>query len=295
MEHANRPLPSLNALRAFNAAARLLSMSHAAEALSVTHGAISRQIGQLEQQLGIALFERQGRGIALTTAGHQLFATTDSVFSQLEQVCERLRREARDAPLVLSCSGSFLARWFIPRLGRLRQDCPGLDIHLTTTDEELHLPAGVDAALGFTSASAPTGQNLIVLGPERIGPVMAPGLAPANPDMPASALLELPLLETLSRPQAWPQWCKHQQLDTQSLPIRQSFEHLNYMLEAALVGLGVAIAPHYLVEEDLRSGRLLAPWGFIETRDTLCLRLPGDTVSPRAQRLADWLAKALAR
>ena len=294
MDNPNQHLPSLNALRAFNAAARVLSVSRAAEALNVTHGAVSRQIRQLEQQLGQAVFERQGRSIALTPAGHQLFATTESVFSQLEQTCERLLREARDAPLVLSCSGSFLARWFIPRLSQLRQDCPGLDIHLTTTDEELHLPAGVDAALGFTSAPTLAGQNLIVLGPERIGPVMAPGLATNVEALPANDLMKLPLLETLSRPQAWPQWCQQQQIDPSTLSIRQSFEHLNYMLEAALVGLGVAIAPQYLVEEDLRSGRLLAPWGFIETRETLCLRLPGDTVSPRAQRLADWLAKALA-
>lgn len=289
------PLPSLNALRAFDAAARELSISRAAKTLHVTHGAVSRQIRQLEEQLGTELFKRIGRGIELTDSGHRLYRTTQEAFSQLERTCDQLRRDAAGAPLVLSCSGSFLARWFIPRLDQLRQECPELELHLTASEEDQPLRPGVDAALRFASPPWPDDQRVIELAPERIGPVLHPKLAPSVPEPPTNLLLQMPLLETLSRPQAWPLWCKAHDLDTAHLPIQQSFEHLNYMLEAALVGLGVAIAPEYLVEEDLRTGRLVAPWGFIETDARLSLWLPGREVSPRADRLAQWLQSALSQ
>lgn len=286
-------LPSLNALRAFDATARTLSMSAAAEHLHVTHGAVSRQVRQLEDQLGIVLFERAGRGVRLTAAGQRLAQTTQQVFSQLEQTCDRIRREAEGSPFVLGCSGSFLARWFIPRLDTLKQECPDLELHLTATDEEQPIRTGVDAVLRFATPPWPANQQVVALAPERIGPVLRPDLLADTAKIKPGALLQLPLLETLSRPQAWPEWCRQQGLNTDRLNIAQSFEHLNYMLEAALVGLGVAIAPAYLVEEDLRTGRLIAPWGFIETAAQLSLWLPGTGQDPRARRLAQWLQSQL--
>ncbi len=288
-------LPSLNALRAFDATARNLSMSAAAEQLHVTHGAVSRQVRQLEEQLGVRLFERAGRGVRLTPAGARLANTTQQVFSQLEQACDQLRREAEGSPFVLSCSGSFLARWFIPRLDQLKQDCPGLELHLTAADEEQPMRTGVDAALRFATPPWPPGSQVIELAPERIGPVLRPDLLPDAEESTAATLRQLPLLETLSRPQAWPQWCRQQGIDPAGLKVAQSFEHLNYMLEAALVGLGVAIAPAYLVEEDLRTGRLLAPWGFIETDALLSLWLPDTAQDPRARQLAEWLKRMLSQ
>lgn len=288
------PLPSLNALRAFDTTARTLNMSAAADQLNVTHGAVSRQIRQLEEQLGMTLFDRAGRGVRLTQAGIRLADTTHHVFSQLEQTCDQLRRAAEGAPFVLGCSGSFLARWFIPRLDQLKRDCPGLELHLTAADEDQPLRTGVDAALRFATPPWPAGQAVIELASERIGPVLRPDLLPeTGADITPNLLPRLPLLETLSRPQAWPEWCRQQQLEPSGLNIAQSFEHLNYMLEAALVGLGVAIAPEYLVEEDLRTGRLIAPWGFIETDALLTLWLPDNSKDPRTDQLADWLKQHL--
>ncbi len=291
--HAHN-LPSLTGLRAFDACARSLSMTAAAETLHVTHGAVSRQIRQLEEQLDTRLFDRVGRGLVLTDAGLRLARTTREVFDQLEQTCDQIRRESKGSPFVLACSGSFLARWFIPRLDQLQQDCPELEIHLTATNESDSIRAGVDAALRFATPPWPKGQTVIELGPERIGPVMKPDLL-EQPKPAANLLLDQLLLETLSRPQAWPQWCESHHLDRSKLRIKQSFEHLNYMLEGALAGLGTAIAPEYLVEEDLRSGRLIAPWGFVETSARLGLWLPSTEISPRARQLADWLANALSR
>lgn len=286
-------LPSLNALRAFDETARTLSVSRAAEALHVTHGAVSRQLKQLEAQLGVTLFRRQGRGLALTQDGELLRASTSQAFERLGQACSQLRRRASEAPLVLGCPGSFLARWFIPRLDRLKAQCPALNLHLTA-DEEVagRLGTEVDAVLRFAEPPWPSEVRVIELAPERMGPVLAPDRLDI-PDPAAADLTRLPMLHTQSRPQAWSQWFAAKGLDPATMRHDQAFEHLHYMLEAALVGLGVAIAPSYLVEEDLRTGRLVAPWGFIETPARLGLWLPPGAPRRDIARLAEWLKEEL--
>ena len=289
-------LPSLNALRAFNETARTLSVTRAAQALHVTHGAVSRQLRQLEEQLGVTLFRRAGRGLVLTPEAEQLHASTAQVFDQLTRACAQLRRRVAGAPVVLGCSGSFLARWFIPRLHRLKAQCPELNLHLTADEEETRwLGAGVDAALRFAEPPWPADAQVIDLAPERMGPVMKPDLMESTDTAACEALLDLPLLHTRSREQAWPLWFAAQGLDTARMRWDQAFEHLNYMLEAALVGLGVAIAPAYLVEEDLRTGRLIAPWGFIDTPARLGLWLPPGTPRREVGQLIDWLRAELGK
>lgn len=290
-----KSLPSLNALRAFDETARTLSVSRAAEQLSVTHGAVSRQIRQLEEQLGVSLFRREGRGLVLTAEGEQLRATTSQVFDQLVQTCDQLKKAAVDAPLVLGCSGSFLARWFIPRLDRMQRQCPDLKLHLTASDDlSWPLPPQVNLALCFAEPPWPQGAQIIDLAPERMGPVLRPDLLPSgceaeDQQVPPQLLIDLPLLHTRSRGQAWPLWLQDKGLSRTERDDDKSFDHLNYMLEAALVGLGVAIAPAYLVEEDLRTGRLVAPWGFIETPARLGLWLPQGEHSAGVKQLVSWL------
>lgn len=121
----SRDLPPLNALRAFEATARLNSVSQAAEQLHVTHGAVSRQLKVLEEHLGVSLFVKDGRGIKLTDAGVRLRDASFEAFERLRDVCGELTQSSADAPFVLGCSGSLLARWFIPRLGRLNADFAG--------------------------------------------------------------------------------------------------------------------------------------------------------------------------
>ncbi|WP_329743009.1 LysR family transcriptional regulator [Dyella sp. A6] len=293
----SRELPSLNALRAFEATARLESVSRAAEELHVTHGAVSRQTRALESELGVTLFAREGRGIALTPAGRQLRDGVAGAFDLLRQSCERLRRESRQAPLVLGCSGSVLARWVIPRLERMGRELPELKLHLSAIEEQ---PAdalpGLDAALLLAEAPWPAAWLVDVLAPERIGPVFSPrhphhaALSQAH----AAALYREPLLHTQSRPQAWPAWARAQRIARGKLRYGQSFEHLYYLLEAAVAGLGVAIAPQPLVADDLAAGRLLAPWGFRATQAHWVLCTPRSARDPRLQALADWLRRELA-
>lgn len=289
-----RPLPSLNALHAFEAAARLGSVSRAATELHVTHGAVSRHIRSLEDELGVALFQRQGRGLALTSAGQRLRDTSTAAFAQLREACEDLRQDASLAPFVLGCPVSLLARWMIPRLERLMADLPELALHLRPQeapfDEALN---GLDAALLAGEPPWPPSWQVRPLARERIGPIVSPQYAQSHAltqDAP-EALLGVPLMHTLSRPNAWKTWFQGVGLAGDALLLGQGYPHLYHLIEAAVGGRGVAIAPAQLVADDLASGRLIAPWGFQETQGQWVLAMPSRGPSTRAEALAAWLER----
>ena len=294
----SRDLPPLNALRAFEATARLGSVSQAAEQLNVTHGAVSRQLKVLEEHLGVSLFVKEGRGLKLTDAGIRLRDTSSEAFDRLRNLCAELTKGQVDAPFVLGCSGSLLARWFIPRLGRLNADLPDLRLHLSAGEGDLDpRRPGLDALLVFAEPPWPADMQVYELASERIGPVVSPRYARYEQlrHAPANALAGEPLLHTTSRPQAWPSWAQQNAIEPKELKYGQGFEHLYYMLEAAVAGLGVAIAPEPLVVQDLKAGRLVAPWGFKQTPAQLALWLPKRAADGRARQLAQWLKAELAR
>ena len=193
---------------------------------------------------------------------------------------------------------SLLARWFIPRLGRLKADLPELRLHLSAGEGDLDpRRPGLDALLVYAQPPWPADMQVHVLAEERIGPVLSPHYAGFERlrDAPASALLDEAVLHTTSRPQAWPTWVDEQGLDPAALKYGQAFEHLYYLLEAAVAGLGVAIAPQPLVADDLRAGRLSAPWGFSPTPAALALWVPRRAADGRAEQLAQWLRRELER
>ena len=294
----SRDLPPLNALRAFEATARLNSVSQAAEQLHVTHGAVSRQLKVLEEHLGVSLFSKDGRGLKLTDAGIRLRDASAEAFDRLRGVCAELSQGSADAPFVLGCSGSLLARWFIPRLGRLNADLPDLRLHLSAGEGDLDpRRPGLDALLIFAEPPWPADMQVFELASERIGPVMSPRFARFDElrHAPVNALLGEPLLQTTSRLQAWPTWATQNGIEPDDLSYGQDFEHLYYLLEAAVAGLGVAIAPEPLVADDLKAGRLAAPWGFSETPAQLALWVPKRAADGRAQHLARWLKQELER
>jgi DNA-binding transcriptional LysR family regulator len=292
-----RPLPSLNALHAFEAAARLGSVNRAATELQVTHGAVSRHIRSLEEELGIALFQRQGRGLALTPAGQRLRDTSTAAFAQLREVCNELRQDATRASFVLGCPVSLLARWMIPRLERLMADLPELDLHLRPQEAPFDdALTGLDAAVLAGEPPWPATWQVHPLARERVGPVASPSFAQAHALVGSEpqTLLQLPLLHTLSRPQAWSSWAQSAGISSHQLRLGQGYPHLYHLIEATVAGRGVAMAPIQLVADDLASGRLIAPWGFQDTTAQWVLATPARVFTERSAVLAAWLEAAFA-
>jgi len=180
----------------------------------------------------------------------------------------------------------------------LNADLPDLRLHLSAGEGDLDpRRPGLDALLLFAEPPWPADMQVYELASERIGPVMSPRFAGYERlrDAPATALCDEALLHTTSRPQAWPSWAQQHGIEPGALKLGQGFEHLYYLLEAAVAGLGVAIAPEPLVAEDVRAGRLVAPWGFTQTPAHLALWLPKRAADGRARQLAQWLKAELSR
>ncbi|KAA0011853.1 LysR family transcriptional regulator [Billgrantia pellis] len=291
-------MPSLSALRAFEATARLGSVTAAAHELSVTHGAVSRQLRSLEEHFGVALFAKAGRGLELTSHGERLQRGVGEAFVRLRDSCAQLKRDVEGAPFLLACPGSLLARWLIPRLDRLHRELPELKLHVVSSESEATPGKDeVSATLTFAAPPWPADVKVCVLAAEHICAVASPQLAARfDPAQPAT-LFNAKLLHTASRPQAWPQWAGAQALDParldRALAEGQGFDHLYYLIEAAVAGLGIAIAPRLLVEDELRQGRLIAPWGFVETPARLCLWHAPSGDQRRSGRLIEWLKREL--
>ncbi|AEL07743.1 transcriptional regulator [Xanthomonas campestris pv. raphani 756C] len=247
--------------------------------------------------MGTALFTRQGRGLVLTAAGTRLRDATSEGFALIADTWADLASPRNEAPLVLGCSGSLLARWVIPRLGRLQRDLPDLRVHLSANEQPPGPDLdGLDAALLLDTPPWPGDWQVHELGEEWIGPVLSPQspLATQLAGQPPHALLAHPLLHTRSRPQAWPDWAQAHGIPADTLRFGTEFEHLMYLLEAAAAGLGVAIAPQSLVAADLAAGRLVAPWGFTPTRGRWGLCAARRNPDPRIAQLAGWLRGELA-
>ncbi|GJH33723.1 LysR family transcriptional regulator [Paraburkholderia hospita] len=284
-----RRLPPLNALRAFDATARQLSISAAAQELHVTHSAVSHQVRQLEQWLGKSLFVRHAGGVRLTAEGQSLKQAVDQSFSMLVARCEEIAEQAPFAEIVLGAPGSFLANWLIPRLDRFEANYPGIRVRLQTSTAMDDLRRQVVDCLIVSDRNWPADVEVVSLFDETAGPVCAPSWPHriAKPtDLPSQ-----PLLHTSSRPHAWMEWASRNGVEPAMFAEGRRFDHLSLLLEAAAAGLGVAIAPALLVERELSQGKLIAPLGF-ESNDAvfaLCaMRGRSDTAFCD---LREWLVK----
>ena len=251
-----RRLPSLNALRAFEAAGRHGRMTLAADELNVTHSAISRHIQHLEEVLGVSLFEGPKNRLRLTEAGQTLLPGLVAAFDQID-MSVRSVADTVDGALDVSCPGTFTMRWLIPRLYRFQAEHPDIDVRLTASSRPVDFSRdGFDVAIRVGTAPWPDGADVIPLFPEQTGPVVAPSLA--------STVSGLPVLHTKTRLRAWGDWLTRSGIAIEGGP-RVEYEHFYFMLEAASAGLGVCVAPWPYVSDDIRFGRLMAPYGFLES------------------------------
>ncbi|MCF3935664.1 LysR substrate-binding domain-containing protein [Acuticoccus sp. M5D2P5] len=282
-----RALPSLNALRAFEATARLGRMTEAADALGVTHGAVSRQVRGLETSLGLRLFEGPRNRLVLTDAGRLLLTHLAEGFDRIETGVRLVRDEA-EGTLDVSCLGTLALRWLIPRLDRFRRAHPAIEVRLTQSDAPVD-PARErsEVAIRVSADQPPEGMVATTLFVETVGPVLSPRLMERD----ARPILQLPRLHTETRRPAWADWLAASgREDAREAPAGTVFDHFYFMLEGATGGLGVAIAPHLLVLDDLAAGRLVAPFGFVPSGKTYrAIRCGGR--HHKADAFCRWLAE----
>lgn len=254
-----RRLPSLTALRAFEAVARHLSMARAAEELHVTPAAVSQQIKQLEGLLGQPLFKR-GKILALSDAAVAALPLLSDAFDRLERAATLLRTRIDDGPLVVSTPPAFAARWLVPRLEDFQAQYPEIELRLLATRRLVDFALeDVDCAIRFGDGDHP-GLSVERLMPEAIIPVAAPPLAVGITT--ATDIARRPLLndEWHTDNQLFPDWeiWFASQGVVPETPLRiQHFGESNLTIQAALSGLGVALVWRTLVEDDLKSGRLV--------------------------------------
>jgi DNA-binding transcriptional LysR family regulator len=235
-------------------------MTLAAEELNVTHSAVSRQIQHLEAQLGVPLFEGPKNRLRLTDAGTTLLAGLGIAFDQID-ASVRAVADTNEGLLDVSCPGTFTMRWLIPRLYRFHASYPEIEVRLTASAKAVDFGRdGFDVAIRVGDPPWPDGAEVILLFPEQIGPVLATSLSNERD----GSCDGLPALYTRTRPDAWSDWVSRSGRTISAAP-RVDYEHFYFMLEAARSGLGVSVAPWPYVVDDIRAGRLSAPFGFIDS------------------------------
>ncbi len=278
----------LNALRAFESTARLGTMTAAANELCVTHSAVSRQIKGLENLLGVRLFEGSRTRLVLSDQAKRLLPQLTLAFDAIQEAMYQVGGTQNDVVSV-SCLGTLTMRWLIPMLHDFRNHNPEVEIRLSADDGPIDLRRSTaDVAI---RVGRQFGKGVVVtpLFEDAVGPVLSPRILPEGGLTEPAQIGSLPLLHTRTRAGAWEDWAEAQGI---SLNLNGSeFEHFYFMLEAAIAGLGVAIAPIVLVRDDIAAGRLLAPFGFSANgMQYVALNLPGARVS--ILRFVSWLASA---
>jgi DNA-binding transcriptional LysR family regulator len=268
-------MPSLLALRCFESAGRFENFARAADELHLTPGAISRAVRLLEEDLGVDLFERRKRRVFLTDAGRRLLKAVSEGLGVMNHAVREIRSEARRARrLVLSCEPTLLMRWLIPRWSEFQAQHRGPDIHLVAGGGLFSFELGIDLAIRRDDFPRPSGYHAERLFAEKVGPVCRPDKVGQWFDERGTCLrATAPLLQTTSRPTAWQEWAA---ATGQPVPATQmqSFEHFYFSIQAAVAGLGVAMGPWDLVRDDIQSGVLVAPSGFVEDGSHYCLLSP---------------------
>jgi len=281
-----RILPPLNPLRSFEAAARHQSYTLAAQELSVTQVAVSRQVRVLEEYLEIPLFERSSRSLALTPAGRTLLASLTPALDQIEHAVSAINKRGRRNVLTVQVYTAFAQRWLIPRLVEFRDKYPHIEVNLRTADQDLNFDRqNIDAAI-ISAIAPPPEHDCRLLASRDLITVCAPSLLQSRkPPLGTAALAKFTLLHSLARPEQWREW-----VDGAGCPevdVRQGlrFETSSMVLGAAVAGMGIAVSTRMLVEDELRSGVLVVPFEYVHPS----LR-KYYLVSPRTETMKDALA-----
>jgi LysR family glycine cleavage system transcriptional activator len=299
-----RQLPSLSALRAFEAAARSQSFSRAAAELFVTQGAVSRHIRTLEFYLGVSLFRRFNRRVELTELGAEYYASLSQSFENMEAATARLRVRKVQEILSVYVLPSFALRWLVPRLSSFAVECPEIEVRLTTSVRSIDWSKDdVDVAIrvGRSNSGLPSfndrnsgheALDITQLLNEMLVPCCAPSLLQQQSISDPADLNNCVLLHTSTRPDVWDCWCEAAGQSRLQSKKTLSFGHFFLTEQAALDGVGVAVIPRILIADHLAEGRLVALFGSGTETDAAfyLLHRKRQAREPKVQAFRGWLA-----
>jgi LysR family glycine cleavage system transcriptional activator len=293
----DRDLPPMAALRAFEAAARLLSFKQAAAQLHRTPSAISHQIRALEADLGASLFHREPGGLRLTDAGRSYLEGVRAALERLGEAGSRLRRDHGGGAVTISLFPSLAVRWLIPLLNDFRAQHPGIEIELVSSVRQADFDSGgIDAAIRFGAGPWPGLQCDALMAEEQF-PVCAPALAAGPPRLCKPAdLAQTQLLHNGAHPGEWAAWLAAAGVAGVNAETGPVFDASNEVLAAAANGMGVALGRTPLVAADRQAGRLMAPFDLrIRTPGRYWLVAPPATAErEHLQALRTWLLRQCA-
>ena len=286
-----RRLPSLSALRAFEAAARHGSFKQAADELAVSPTAISHQIRSLEQYTGVALFARQVRKVVLTDAGAELYPVLRDGFNAFETALQRLEKPQARRRVVISATNAFMARWLAPRVAHFRRTYPDIDLELHASDQAVDLGSdAADIAIRYGRGPYP-GMHAEPLFADRFAPVSSPQLGALTlADLDRISLIDFKWSHDHPLNPTWKNWFAQAGLPWKARHGELLFSDEGHAIQAALAGQGIALLSLELVAEDLAAGRLVQPFGPVMPGHTYHLvRSAGRRHAPHVDSALEWL------
>ncbi|MFQ5955784.1 MAG: transcriptional regulator GcvA [Kiloniellales bacterium] len=292
-----RRLPPLNALRAFEAAARHLSFTRAAQELNVTQAAVSHQVKALEARLGIALFRRLNRALMLTEAGQAYLPAVRDAFDAIAEATRHLEAHRTGGVLTVTTLISFAAKWLVPRLGRFRAGHPDLDVRLTTSDQLVDFSRDdVDLGIRYGRGQYP-GLHAVRFLTEDIFPVCSPALLAGDSPLASPADLRHHTLLHDDMREDWRMWLLAAGVDGLDPTRGPAFSHSNLVIQAAVEGQGVTLGRGALVAEDLAAGRLVKPFAIsLPAEFAYYIVAPEATAGqPKIVAFRDWLLEEARR
>ncbi|MCO7226787.1 transcriptional regulator GcvA [Pleionea sp. CnH1-48] len=292
-----RRLPPLNSLRAFEASARHLSFTRAAEELFVTQAAVSHQIKSLEEFLGVPLFIRKNRKLLLTDEGQEYWPKIRDIFEKLALATEQLKALGASGPLTVSVVPTFAIVWLVPRLSRFSQLYPDIDVRLKAVDRTVDfLQEDVDIAIYYEKGDYGPGLYSETLLHEFLTPVCSPSLL--DGDLPLNEPQDLKqhtLLHDASTDE-WRAWLKLAGVKGADLRHGPVFSHSSMVIQAAIHGQGVALGHNVLSKPDIQANRLIRPFDIVLPSDyKYDLVCPEESAErPKVKAFRDWITELVA-
>ena len=284
-------LPPLNALRAFEAAARHESFTRAAAELFVTQGAVSHQVKALETQLGVRLFNREPQGLVLTEAGKEYLVAVRDGFDRIALGTERLLQRQNAGVLTVSTSPDFAAKWLVHRLGNFVEAHPGIDLRVSATLHHVDFSREeVDIAVRHGDGNWP-GLDTVRLSSEQLFPVCSPKLLSGRKRLGKPAdILKYPLIHMDTRSD-WTRWLQAASLDDAKVIHGPVLNRASMVIDAAINGQGIALARTTLSAYDIINGRLVRPFAeALRLSKTYWIVCPRATANlPKIHTFREWL------